>query len=163
MTTKKLLDFLGYASGYIKQNSKERSQLTLALHNHFISKYKNLRADVERELNEKREELEAAYCLKDPQTKTFIEKEVILPNGQVIFKKSFTAESAKKKKDDYDKFESELFEREVDGFKPYIVPVPPMIDISWVKQFYGFVFEEMSPEQESAWYLAQDQSEKEKK
>jgi len=158
MTKKDLVTFLGFAKQYTNRFSKERSKLTYIL-NKFSDKYKKFNEKYVKELTEKRAELEVKYCLKDKETQAFVEKEVIV-QGQVIFRKSFTKEAEAELKKEYDAFEEKLGAEEVE-FEPYIVPIPDKIDITWVKEFTGFVFNPMTEEEEEKWYLAQQEDKKE--
>ena len=158
MTKKDLATFLGFAKQYTERFSKERSRLTFAL-NKFSDKYKKFKEKYQRDLQEKRAELEAKHCLKEKDTQVFVEKEVVV-QGQVIFRKSFTKEAEAELKKEFDAFEEDYGSKEIE-FTPFIVPVPEKIDITWVKEFTGFVFEPMTEEQEEAWYLAQQEDKKE--
>lgn len=155
MTTKKqLFTFIGYAKQYVGKAQKERSILTFALQK-FIDKYKKFTDEYQSDLNEKRSELEAKHCLKEKGTDAFIEKEVIV-GQQVIFRKSFSADGDQKMKKEMDKYEEGYGSTTID-FTPYVVPVPALIDISWVKEFTGFVFNEMTEKEEQEWYLNQEE------
>ena len=158
MTKKGLFVFLGFAKQYTDRFSKERSRLTLAL-NKFSDKYKKFKEKYQHDFQEKRAELEAKHCLKEKDTQVFIEKEVVV-QGQIIFRKSFTKEAEAELKKEFDAFEEDYGSKDVD-FTPFIVPVPDKIDITWVKEFTGFVFNPMTEEEEEAWYLAQQEEIKE--
>lgn len=154
-TTKSLLTFLAYAKQYIARFPNERSQLTFALNSKYINKLKKWHEEVERTLNDKKEELEGKYCVKDEKTQGFLEREVFAGN-QIVFKKHFTEDGDKKRKEEYDKFEEKILSESFE-FQEYVVPVPPLIDISWVEAFSGFVFKEMGEEEMEKWYLAQEE------
>ncbi len=159
MKTKKLLTFLAYAKQYISKFDKERSQLTYALQVKFLNKYKKFQEEIDERLRNKRDELDSIYCIKDKETGAFSEKEIVI-SGQVIFKKNFTPEGEKKKRIEYDKFEKEIFEEQVIDFSEYIVDIPTRIDITWIDEFTGFVFKEMTDEEKMSWYLSQTEPDK---
>lgn len=152
MKARELKKFLGYAKAYVSRFPSERSQLTFALQNKWIKKYKKFEEDLAENLQEKVEELESKHCIKT-ETKGFSERDVLVGN-QVIFRKNFTPEGEKAKKSELDEYESELLDKNVD-VEYYTVPVPADMDISWVNEFTGFVFKEMTPEEEEAWYFNQ--------
>ncbi len=160
MNTQKLLEFLAYAKQYIARFPKERSQLTYALQTKFIDKYAELKKDIDKKLDEKRNELDAKYCIK-LDGGAFSERDVIAGN-QVIFRKNFTQDGESKKTKEFDSFEKNILDEPVE-VTPYIVDIPSGIDITWVGAFTGFVFKEMSEEDKEKWYFAQKEEDKKPK
>lgn len=149
-------NFIAYANDYINRNPNERSKFTFAL-NKLKDKLRKSVDDTEFEISEAREILEAEYCLKDKDTGAFKDKQIVLGPQQVVYKKEFNFDGEKKmrerRKDLLLSYEND--EKYFIEFVPFYVEIPPMLDISWLKWFYGFVFRPMDEIEEAEWYEEQ--------
>lgn len=152
ITTQALVKYLGYANGYVTAFPKERSPLTYALHK-LSDKYKSVREKYVKDRAQALEDAQCEFCSKDKDG-NFIETSVE-HQGQVIFRKKFKKEEEAKMKKAVDEAYEKIDSAKVD-FEPHFVEVPKSLDITWVKALTGFVFKEMTPEEEEQWYLNQE-------
>lgn len=158
ITTKELVRQLRLGEYYIKCFPKERSKLTYALQK-LALKYKKVLENYSKDRAEAMEAAQVEYCSKDKDG-NFLETHHEV-GGQVIFRKRYTKENEARYKAAVDEAYKLIDGATVD-FEPHLVPVPDAIDITWVQELTGFVFKEMTPEEEEKWYMSQKEKEDKK-
>ena len=154
MTYRDLITFEQVGADYLKNNPKERSQLTLALEK-VLKRVANALVTYRQDWNEEVEKLRGEYREKEKDG-TFKERQVTV-GDKINLLPVFLPEKEKELKDKVREIEQEWLNKEVpvERVKPHIVPPPAKLEIRYLEPFFGFVLAPMTEEEIDQHYLKQ--------
>jgi hypothetical protein len=154
--------FYRAATEYLQEFPKERTPQTYAL-TKLVQKYKKRMEKLSDELSRKRDDLQSEHCLKDESRKNaFLEDEVKLANGNVIFRKKFDKAGEAACNEAFNKARDEHNAKPFE-YEPHYVERPKSseIDPVYAEAFTGFIFRPFESEQEEEnWYLGSNEKAK---